>query len=343
MALLLFSQAMYSCAYIFGRKTKQVTVYLERDSCSLIYQKDTLSRSPFTITADNSKKTLEFSIMEGGDTYELAYKRRIRDIFYPEVVTMGLLLGTAYWYTATELDKSGRVFTYPRRMYIDPYAETKKMISLWPRERKGWTRINMGIPILSILDIDTGKANLSSAGILGITVGAEHYFRNNYSLWADIGAMSGGASPTEADYIDSTDYYASAGYYANIGVSRHFGRFSAGIGLGASRLRYIYEVPGYLTPSKAPIAIYNIGINKFNLALKLNYWIKPNSSLNFNYMPAFSTADGTGYTHIIYFGWTVNFAVRQPNRYRIDFDDAINKKKPKRKTAKSPQSSGNAP
>ncbi len=338
---LFLSTTLYSCAYIFGRKSKQITFYLERDSCGVIYENKSLNRSPFTITASNQKKSINLDILYQQDTLKASYRRKYRDIFFADVLALGFPLGVAYWYLTAEQDPQGRVFNYPRRLYIDPTAKNNRILSPWPRVKKGWTRLCFGIPLINSVNLDTGANNINMTGVFGISTGGEYYFANNYSLWADAGYAFSGSSGTTASYIDSTDHYSAAAYFANIGVSRHFGRWALGMGVGASQLRYIYQQPDYLSTRKDPIYLYNITINKFNFLFKLNYWLKPNSSIYLTYSPSFATPDGTNYTHIISFGWTLNLPIIQPNRYRSSFDDMINKPNKYRKTAKSPQSSGN--
>jgi hypothetical protein len=311
--------ANFSCTYLLGVKSKEITFFLENDSVELVSQKSELIKtSPFTRRVYMKEPKITFKVLGGdSDTFSISYKRKIKDLLYLESF-MYIPISLGYGYYMLFNEKHGYAFNYPSRLYID-ILDVKKPISPWPRLRSGWTRLNLGFTMFNYVDMQGAELNEAVVGPTGIGFGGEYFVDDKHALTAEAGIFLGGDTRSSADDItDTSRVYRLNVRQANVLFSRQLSRrFSLAFGASLHQTRFRLEKRDTSTLTKTFVTLSNIERNAISPIIRANYWLRPNSTLSLSYSPVFGKNPG----HIFQFGLTVNFHLFQPSRYRIRFDD----------------------
>ncbi len=313
----------FSCTFLLGKKSKEIKVFIENDSLELITaQKQALSSSPFTLLVQMKEPKIEFKAVyrdEPRDTFYISHKRRLKDILYWESLSF-FPWTLAYGYYMAYQEPKGLAYTYPDRLYVD-VSDRKKPISLWPRKRSGWTRLHTGFTVYNSVLMKGAEENYDVVGPFGIYGGMEHFVSDKYMLSAETGIFLGGDTRSNSvDITDTSRVFRLNFRQLNTVFSRQITRrLSVGLGLSLHQTRFHLEKRDTSTATKTFVTVRRIERNTVSPILRVNYFLRPNSSIQFSYLPVLGRNGG----HVFHLGFSINFHLFQPSRYRVRFDDRM--------------------
>lgn len=334
LALMLCVLFFTSCATLVNTRYTEVSLYTRQDSVK-IYLNDSAgySLTPARVTVERSEEPLRLTLEKDEQKEKILVPSRISPQFWIGNICMGAFsLGYL-----VDLSNDKR-FTYPRKIYVDledpenvdyRYRTREKPQNLLlqaPQKKtytgqKGTVNIKLSIPEGNSFFLDKLTHRGNTFGFLGITTGADYYYKDKRYWGLGAGALINFMIPFPAPYDFWGEYEKSTGLYVDLlnGIDIH--RFS--LNYGVSFARYYYE-KGYKEINQdldslnyLDYSSYTKSENRLGLSLSAKYRATNYFNLGIKYLPSFYTLGSKElrYGHLLFFDVAINYGIKPRRKH----------------------------
>ncbi len=304
----LFTFLFYSCASIFNKPHKTVTIHTKYPA-TIYHEKDSIKtlNNIVSINAKRQKSPLKFIVNQDTFSQEFSVQQKISFTFWTNLLFkfgIGMLIDLT----------NSKMLTYPSHIYIDS-TETNKGYYTYERfiPKEKW-EYHIHLPFLSLLNHqDYYGFNTLDAGFFGIGVGVNYYHKNNGYLNFSAQTFLQDNYPLPPPLNLLTEKHTKNYFHLfSLSNNHRFKRFNVGYGLSFSHHFQQFElmVRSYdeliedtelnakssLNPSRVnkisrdiDPGIYetqNRNIQQIGLLIPVSYEITKKFNLSFQYKPS---------------------------------------------------------
>ena len=201
----------------------------------------------------------------------------------------------AFWYNiycnygiGMLIDKDNpKRYGYPNRNYLKLQDTTIKNFRFAPTN-KGTINLSLSLPFTTFFNIQTIDKQFNSAGVIGLEIGLDYFYKNNSYLSVNLGT----ATDKFGDYVGTGEIQTADVIFASLRKNSIVGSFDLGYGLNASLLNWSKQTIGATTTINESVKNLGLGLSlsaQYRLGnyFRLGILYQPDL-LNTSFKPAFS-------------------------------------------------------
>ncbi|HPT15065.1 MAG TPA: hypothetical protein PK796_09775 [Bacteroidales bacterium] len=320
--LLLFS----SCATLVNSTYTHVNVFTKQDSVKVYLSDSTqFAYTPAQLIVARSKAPLEVTL----EKQDLKKTVLIPAKLSPQFIFGNYVNGTLLIGYLIDLSNPKR-FKYPSKVHFDldylNNANLKYKTRVEPqfalyqcpegRKRKfacpqGTLSFKLSVPEANSFVINKQTHIGKTFGFLGITCGADYYYKDKQYIGMGMGGLTDFIMPVPApvDYLG--EYERSFGSYLDLLHGHDYRRFSGSYGLNISKYSYYKRYTGDLYPQYVDTLIYSKIETRAGLSFSAVYRFSEYASAGIKYLPSFYTFSPGEfrYGHFLFLDLAINFRI----------------------------------
>ncbi len=296
-----------SCATIYSGGTYNLTVTTNAQNAKAKVN-DEVKPLPAEFRVPHSTEDLHITLTTDSLRREYIVPARLR----PLSVIGNIIWGIGYPLGRYIDAKSGKGYYYGNRLFLDgnrAQAEAPGFEGLkvnYHDTEKGRVNIIFSIPYANLFYLNPRiEGAVSSAGFLGISAGAEYYYKNNRYLKLNASGIIDFPIfipvPLDSDGIDKRSYSASLALTDNF----VWNRFTVGYGVTFAKNKWIYDNDGG-DPNNplVPGAIEHMELSTISTGLQVNGYFRVGTTFNIGaiynpYLYDFAPSGKFNYQHTI--------------------------------------------
>ena len=152
-----------SCATIFNRKYTRIEIHTRPDSLQVSLDTAQLLTTPFFIQVPRSTNDFRLSLTADTVTTKVLFKSRVAPQVWGNLVFMyGFPIGVI-----VDMYSKTKMFAYRKDILVD-FTRSPPQARTWYPDRKGRFFLNVNLPGLTFLSMNTGESQRSFTMLCGL-------------------------------------------------------------------------------------------------------------------------------------------------------------------------------
>ncbi|MDR2908103.1 MAG: hypothetical protein LBU91_08970 [Bacteroidales bacterium] len=310
-SILIISILMTSCATLFNRPYKNVTIHTTEPS-KLIVEQDTIQTvdNKAHLRVKRQEKLLPIVAVTDSLTKSILVEPRNSGAYWLNLYYYGIGM-------LVDMNNSKR-WTYPGKIFINSSDATSDYSYFGQANNKGELYLHFSVPTINPFRmVVENEGEKSMIGVAGITIGLDYYHSKDQFVHFGFSGLFAGWStqrnPATEQNSRNTERESMTTEYFSLSNNHKMGRFSIGYGLSFSKNVWVYKKTDaalFLIPFLLTIDYRKQSHHTLGLVFPAYFQLGEYVNMGIVYRPSFfrlNTVDKFAYEHLISidFAWKV--------------------------------------